>query len=139
MTAEKIKGGPSRVKAVSAWGEFCLALKEDGTVYSWGANTKGRAGQPSSTVNSGKPTKVAQLRNIVAISAGYWHSLALDSRGKIFSTGNNKNGELGRDGNGEEYEFVEVPSPEGVVFTSIAAGFSVSFAIDQNGQLYSFG
>lgn len=89
--------------------------------------------------NIAKPTKVAQLRNIVAISAGYWHSLALDSRGKIFSSGSNKNGELGRDGSSEEFAFAEVPSPEGVVFTSIAAGFSVSFAIDQNGQLYSFG
>ena len=43
----KIKGGPSSVKAVSAWSEFCMALKEDGTVYTWGANSRGQAGQPA--------------------------------------------------------------------------------------------
>mmetsp|Transcript_7790 Transcript_7790/g.9391 ORF Transcript_7790/g.9391 Transcript_7790/m.9391 type:complete len:132 (-) Transcript_7790:698-1093(-) len=131
MLPKKLKGNISKVIKVSAWGEFSMALKQDGSVYTWGANARGRTGHPEDVKMIDRPTKVAALKNIVEISAGYWHSLALDNRGKIFSAGNNKDGELGREG--ASSGFAEVASPEGVTFAQIFAGFSVSFAIDTAG------
>ena len=84
-----------------------------------------------------RPTKVPQLRNIVAVAAGYWHSLALDSDGRVWSAGHHKNGELGREGQGDT--FAPVNAPEGVTFAKISAGFGVSFLIDTQGELYTCG
>src|SRR5206468_12816317 len=44
-----------------------LALKADGTVFAWGDNSYGEVNLPSG------------LTNIVAVSGGYFHSLALAS------------------------------------------------------------
>jgi len=102
MLPTKVKG-LSNVKAISSFGEFNIALCANGSVYSWGPNSRGRLGHQSSQEELTKPTLVPNLRNIVAISAGYWHSLALDATGKVYSAGNNKSGELGRDGTTDNF------------------------------------
>lgn len=78
------------------------------------------------------------LVNIVAVATGNWHTLALDATGKVYSAGNAKNGELARQG-GPTNIFCEIDLPQGVVIESIHAGFGVSFIIDTDGNLYSFG
>jgi len=75
------------IVAVSAGEDHCLALDANGFVWSWGMNNYGQLGDGSSTYDPcTTPVKVKRpdgtdLGNIVAISAGYWHSLALDLNG----------------------------------------------------------
>ena len=76
------------------------------------------------------------LSNIVAIASGTWHTLALDSTGRVFSAGNAKNGEIARQGQTDR--FCEIDGAPGAI-QAIAAGFGVSFIIDTEGNLYSFG
>src|SRR5437588_9750796 len=54
----------TRFVAVSGGYAHTLALKSDGTVVGWGANGGGQCNVPAS------------LSNVVAIAAGYSHSLA---------------------------------------------------------------
>ena len=57
--------------AVAAGGAHSLALKADGTVVAWGANTFGQATVP------------AGLTAVVALAAGGTHSLALRANGTV--------------------------------------------------------
>jgi len=70
--------GLTGVTAISAGGGFSLALKSDGTVWSWGNNTFGELASellPAGNV----PAQVSGLPKIIAVTAGAAHSLALAS------------------------------------------------------------
>ena len=103
-----------KIKAVpqTASGEnFTVALKSDGSVWAWGADTYGQLGDHDSAgaekaypvevtiaVASGTETTYTPLTNIKAIAAGGAHALALTRDGKIYAWGDNYYGQLG---NGE--------------------------------------
>jgi hypothetical protein len=61
-----IPAGLTNVVAIAAGEGHSLALKADGTVVSWGADS-----------SYGLTNVPAGLTNVVAIAAGVWHSLAL--------------------------------------------------------------
>ena len=73
-----------------------IALKNDGTVWSWGNNFLGKLGRDKAPYLM--PQKVDDLGKMIDIKAGYRHCLALNSDGKVYGWGNNTNGELGKDG-----------------------------------------
>ena len=85
-----------------------VALKADGTVWTWGNNATGQLGNgtkdnsvtPIQVMNGGKP-----LGNIIMISTGganrsgiRAHVLALSNDGTIWSWGDNVLGQVGNDG-----------------------------------------
>ena len=90
--------GLSGIVAVAAGSGHSLALRSDGTVWAFGYNRYGELGR---TTNNGTnnanpvPAMVAGLSGIVAIAAGYDHSLALDSDGVVWAFGNNRYDQLG--------------------------------------------
>jgi alpha-tubulin suppressor-like RCC1 family protein len=68
------------VVAIAAGGGHILALKSDGTVWTWGHNGFGQPGNGTITPNSygiATPAAVPGLTNITAISGGGIFSLAL--------------------------------------------------------------
>ena len=97
------------LKAVQVSGgyEHSLALGSDGYAYAWGRNYEGQLGNTASgsTVNPvpvrvrdpANPTDAIQGLKAVQVSAGFQHSLAVDSDGYTYSWGNNQYGELGND------------------------------------------
>ncbi|UUZ97334.1 hypothetical protein LJK87_18820 [Paenibacillus sp. P25] len=76
-----------------------VALKSDGTVWSWGDNSHGKLGTPLSA-NRYVPTQIKELTDIVSISAGMNHTLALKKDGTVWSWGQNASGQVG---DGEQY------------------------------------
>ncbi|MBG9390659.1 RCC1 domain-containing protein [Caenimonas aquaedulcis] len=82
------------VVSVVARGSFSMALKADGTVWTWGDSSNGRTG-PTGT-SSNVPVQVKGLSGIVGIDAGWGNSAyAIDSSGKVYAWGRNTYGELG--------------------------------------------
>ena len=55
---------------------FTVALKKNGTVWSYGTNTNGQLGN-GKTDNSNVPCQVSNISNIKEISSGYSHTIAL--------------------------------------------------------------
>ena len=53
-----------------------IALGSDGVVYAWGGNTSGQLGDGTTTRRT-SPVEVRDLMDVTAISAGYFHNLAL--------------------------------------------------------------
>jgi alpha-tubulin suppressor-like RCC1 family protein len=85
----------SGVKAIAAGQNHSLALKEDGTVFAWGHNLYGQAGDGTSGTDRTTPVQVQNLSGVKAIAAGGSHSLALKTDGTVFAWGHNAFGQLG--------------------------------------------
>lgn len=79
---------------------FTIALDQNGIIWSWGINDAGQLGLGDLT-NHNLPQKITTINeNIIKISVGYEHTLALDSKGNLWGFGNNNSGQLahyGRD------------------------------------------
>lgn len=139
---------PGGLKMVDAGAEFSLALRTDGTVWAWGYNIFGALGN-GSTLNQFAPAPVCAptgttpcttyLSGIVAVSAGQYHSLALDSSGFVWAWGDNLSGQVG-DGTTSTVRY----KPTQVCFeagcglflnnvVAIAAGQSFSLALRDDG------
>lgn len=73
-----------------------VALAADGTVYSWGRNEFGQLGDGTIGGRRTVATAVTALSNVnvVNVSAGHYHSLALTDTGDLYIWGRNDTGQL---------------------------------------------
>jgi alpha-tubulin suppressor-like RCC1 family protein len=70
--------GLTGVKSIAASSNsfHALAVKTDGSLWSWGDNHYGQLGD-STTADKSTPTQVAGLSSVIALSAGFFDSLAV--------------------------------------------------------------
>ncbi|MDR0664162.1 MAG: hypothetical protein LBF86_01385 [Helicobacteraceae bacterium] len=119
---------------------YSLALSKGGKVYAAGRNNGGQLGLGD---NNSRVifTEVTSLngKNIIAVSAGVGHSLALSSNGKVYAAGNNGDGQLGLGDNNDRATFTEVTSLNGKNITAVAAGAYHTIALDDSGKVYAAG
>ena len=92
-------GSDSDWETIRAGEDHSLALKSDGTLYSWGGNDRGQLGI-GGTNNETTPRQVGNAGDWKAISAGEGHSLALKSDSTLYAWGANHFGQLGNGENG---------------------------------------
>lgn len=95
----------NHIAAVSAGEGHSMALDANGYVYCWGDNQYGQLGNGRNEPCSAPVRVIAGMQNredpnsplsrIVAISAGHWHSLAIDSDGVVWVWGKTKDGRFG--------------------------------------------
>ncbi len=78
-----------------------MALKKDGTVWTWGRNDGGQLGN-NNTSNKSLPVQVKggasgseYLADVVQVTAGNWHSMALKANGTVYAWGWGQYGQLG--------------------------------------------
>lgn len=134
--------GLSGITSIAAGRNFSLALRADGTVQSWGSNQNGERGDGTTPdlryPGPSKPVTVIGLSDIVSISAGGRHSLALKADGTVQSWGNNEYGQLG-DGSPNQQRNLPraVSGLSGIA--SIAAGGRHSLALKADGTVLSWG
>src|ERR1700745_2029564 len=84
------------VTLVSGQDGHTVAIKADGTVWSWGMNMWGGLGD-GTTVNHMAPTQLIGLvGTITQVAAGYGFSLALKSDGDVWGLGVDTNGQVRR-------------------------------------------
>jgi alpha-tubulin suppressor-like RCC1 family protein len=129
----------SEVTAVAAGQAHSLALRSAGNVVAWGSDTDGQLGN-GSTINSSVPTEVQGLPEepVIAIAAGYHHSLALLKSGKVYAWGDNEDGELGTGTTENSTKAVPVQGlPEEA--TAISAGADHSLAVLKSGKVMAWG
>jgi uncharacterized repeat protein (TIGR01451 family) len=86
--------------AIACGDSHSMAVKQGGTVWTWGYNGRGQLGDGTKT-NRNTPGQVPGLTQVVAVEGGYGHSLAARQDGKVWAWGGNWDGQLG-DGTTDE-------------------------------------
>lgn len=149
MPVEVLRTGALAGKTVvqiSGGGGHNLALCSDGTVVAWGDGGAGRMGTGNNS-NSLVPVDITHqgvlaTKTVVAVSAGFLHSLALCSDGTVAAWGHNFNGQLGINSTDNSSLPVAVDAT-GVLATktvvSITAGHSHSVAYCSDGSVATWG
>lgn len=134
------------IVAVSAGGHHSLALSSDGKVYSWGSNGYGQLGNGANTsltspveVNT---SGVLAGKKIIAIEAGYSHSVALDENGQLYAWGTNDLGQLGNGSTTASNVPVLVDMSgvlNGKTVRSVSAGLDHTLVLASDNRVYGWG
>lgn len=133
--------------SASAGGLHSCAVDRDGFVYCWGNNNYGQLGDGTaadSDVPVNVDTKgVLKDKKILAVSAGYYNTCAVDNEGKSYCWGYKNHGQIGRTA---DLDFSNVPVSvdttgvmSGKKIVLIAAGHEHSCAVDSEGDAYCWG
>lgn len=156
-----LSGVPEKGRAthIATGRHHVLYLDPEGQIWSWGLNAEGQLGNGTRT-SSNTPVRVTMTGvladvDIVAVAAGGWHSMALDSEGRVYTWGQNIFGELGigttvssavpvRVSGLLEGRRVTQMSASGVLDvaapgSSSTAQFGSSGAVDDEGRVFTWG
>src|SRR5262249_7136597 len=73
----------SNISAISCGSAFNMALRSDGTVWSWGAGPSGQLGNGTNPASDYIPVQASNLTGVTAISGGLLHAVALKNDGTV--------------------------------------------------------
>jgi alpha-tubulin suppressor-like RCC1 family protein/archaellum component FlaF (FlaF/FlaG flagellin family) len=129
-------------------GGHSLALTHSGAVLAWGNNPNGELGNGTTTsrdvpVAVSPPSGASSLPPIAAVSAGWYHNLAVTTSGAVLAWGDGGDGQLGDGSTTSSDVPVYVSAPAGVSSLPTVAGVSANFGqsviVTAAGALYAFG
>ncbi|MEE6461872.1 hypothetical protein FKM82_001435 [Ascaphus truei] len=86
-----------KILQVSCGNWHCMALADDGQLFTWGQNDHGQLGLGKGFVSQSSPQRVKSLEGIplAQVTGGGSHSFALSLSGAVFGWGKNSAGQLG--------------------------------------------
>lgn len=113
-----------------------LALKSDGSLYTWGYNNYGQLGHGDQSVRT-SPTQVNTVYQFKAIGAGLATSFAISVDGALYGAGYGGNGELGDGTYGDNFYFELIAN--GNDWKDACGGNGFSVALKTDGSLYATG
>lgn len=139
--------------AIKGGGSHAVALTSDQKLWSWGQQGGGRLGNGQmGTATMKTPQRVLKVTgsssqvftDAVDISAGYAHSVFLDSQGEVYACGINTAGELGNNtavDSGVANRVLKSASPTDYLggILQVSAGKSFSAALSDDGEVWTWG
>ena len=126
---------------MSAGKNFTIARLIDNTLVGWGQNDFGQLGSEATELQV-SPIAITGAENIIGITAGASHVLALDQNGEVMAWGKNQNGQLGL---GHTLDraiptYVDIDDTQRLKnVIQLAAGSSHSLALISDGTLMGWG
>ncbi|MCL2556286.1 MAG: hypothetical protein FWE03_04650 [Firmicutes bacterium] len=126
-----------------------FAIDKNGNLWGWGRNNNGQLGD-GSNINRHSPIQINTNgrmydSKIEFIAAGRNHSLAIDINGRLWAWGSTESGRLGDGTDGFIGDFINTPvlinhyGWDNLRIVYAATGYSHSLALDENGNLWSWG
>ncbi|MHB8983960.1 MAG: RCC1 domain-containing protein [Carboxydocellales bacterium] len=142
--------GLTNIIAIAAGYEHYVALKSDGTVWTWGYNYSGQLGNGTSNYIKSLPVQVidptdntAFLTGVTAIAAGWNHTMALKNDGSVMAWGNNGSSQLGDGTWLNRLTPVKVLGPSGIGHLSgvsaITGDVDHSLVVMNDGTVFTWG
>jgi alpha-tubulin suppressor-like RCC1 family protein len=136
------KSSPNQVGALTNWSKVAsgynhsIAIKTDGTLWSWGQGSNGKLGL-GNTTNYSSPKQVGALTTWLNISAGYQHSIAIKTDGTLWSWGQGGSMQLGLGDATNRSSPVQVGAL--TTWSKISCGTFHALATKTDGTLWSWG
>ena len=120
------------VVSASAGADFTVALKADGTLWTWGGNDEGQLGTGTT---EGSATPVQVLDQVTAVVAGDYHVAAIRTDSTLWTWGDNLFGQLG-DGTQDSR-----PTPQQILtdVSAVNLGGYHAAALRTDGTLWMWG
>ena len=144
------RSSPVQVGALTNWskisssqrGEFCIAVKTDGTLWGWGNNGYGQIGLNSTTTPQLSPVQIGALTDwLLASSGDNGFCVAVKTNGSLWSWGINNQGQLGQGDKTNRSSPVQVGAL--TTWSKVSAGGAISAgiasAIKTDGTLWFWG
>ncbi len=120
-----------------------FALTSEGDVYGWGTfrSNEGIFGFDPKTLIQSRPKLVKGVSKITKLAAGANHVLALQNKGVVYGWGAGQQDQLGRRILERRAANSLIPMPIGLPknIVELGAGAYNSFAVTENGDVYSWG
>jgi alpha-tubulin suppressor-like RCC1 family protein len=137
--ATVVPGDPNAIRfiEVGTGDRHTLALTSSGDVYAWGMDGGYGASGDGTGAEQTWPRPVPGLNDMVAISAGEKHSVAVTSDGRVYTWGDNTYGQLGDGTTTRRLAPVLVTGISDVV--KVAAGVRHTLAMTRDGRVYAWG
>lgn len=119
---------------IDAGWHHALAIKDDGTVWSWGNHSDGQLGRD--TYGKTEVAQVPGLSNIQDIEAGSYHSMVLKEDGTVWAFGNNNSLQLGKTG-GNAIRPIQI---QGLIdIKKISSGLGHGMALKNDETVWAWG
>ena len=129
------------IQTIACGEDHSVILAEDGSVYTWGSNSRGQLGHGPSNQTSCSPRKVQSFkRPVTEISCGSYHNICLLVSGNVAVWGNGDVLGLGVFvENDDQATPVMMQSLSTLRIRSINAGPDYNMAVTHGGDMYSWG
>ncbi|WP_348692475.1 hypothetical protein [Duganella fentianensis] len=135
----QVSGGSLLWKQIAVGEQFVVALRSDGTIWSWGFNQNGRLGD-GTTVDHAIPTKIGKDTDWAYVAAGKGHAFAIKTTGVMYAWGRNFNGQLGDGTTIDRLVPTKLTSPTTGGWLAVSAGDTHTLAITKDTlNLYGWG
>jgi alpha-tubulin suppressor-like RCC1 family protein len=133
--------GGTNWKQVTSGNDHTVAIKTDGTLWTWGRGSYGRLGNNATTNRSTPVTTFAGGTNWKQVSSGISHTAAIKTDGTLWSWGYSGDGRVGN-GVGTLGASVSTPITTfagGTNWKQVSAGSFHTAAIKTDGTLWTWG
>jgi alpha-tubulin suppressor-like RCC1 family protein len=131
-------GTDSAWVAIEGGSNHAIAMKADGTVWTWGRGANGQLGHGNSS-DTPNPTQVSTILDATAVSAGTTSSAYLSASGGIKTWGINSSGQLGDGTTTSRNVPTSVAAPGTGSWSELKMNKDSVGAIDSSGNLWVWG
>lgn len=145
------------VVAVSCGWNNTAAIKSDGSLWIWGINGDGQLGNGGtgnekyygSEAIQTVPTKI--MDDVASVSVGWQHAAAIKTDGSLWTWGENRYGQLGNGGTGNELDGAPANNPEETWFyqttpvkvmddvAAVNCAYTHTVAVKTDGSVWAWG
>jgi alpha-tubulin suppressor-like RCC1 family protein len=142
VTASASQESPVQIGTLTTWASASagegnvVAIRNDNTIWTWGANTAGQLAQ-NNTISRSSPVQVGTLTNWLRVSAGRSHVMAIKTDGTLWGWGINTNNNIGDGTITSRSSAVQIGTRTD--WSKISAGDGHTMAITTGGELYAMG
>jgi alpha-tubulin suppressor-like RCC1 family protein len=130
--------GGTNWKQVSMGDRYTVAIKTDGTLWTWGYNYNAQLGINNTDIRSVPVTTFAGGTNWKQVACGYIHTAAIKTDGTLWTWGNGGNGRLGTNDSTQRATPVTTFAG-GANWKQVACGDYHVAAIKTDGTLWTWG
>jgi alpha-tubulin suppressor-like RCC1 family protein len=128
---------PAAPPTIAAGSDHSLAIKADGSLWTWGWNDHGQLGDGTDTEQRLEAVRIGTGNDWATVAGGLGHSLAIKADGSLWAWGWNDDGQLGDGTTTSRNKPVHVGT--GTKWVAVSADGRHSLALQADGSLWAWG